>query len=115
MSGDDKPFRPIPLWQRVLSMGARQVLLVSEAIIALVHYSAASARRQGLKCQASSRGFPVVTEVDRLTHRRELAGVPERPLVIETPELTGEEALVTGEETGRARRLVLIERLGIGV
>ena len=42
--------------------------------------------------------------VDRLTHRREIAGVPERPLVIETPELTGEEALVPGKETGSAGR-----------
>ena len=48
--------------------------------------------------------LPVVTEVDRLTHGRELAGVPERPLVIETPELTGEEALVPGKETGSAGR-----------
>jgi hypothetical protein len=63
-------------------MCVSQVLLVFNAIITLVHYSAASAgrqdlerfeeldhdvllhRRQGLKCQARSRGFPVVTEVD---------------------------------------------------
>src|SRR5271166_1409205 len=107
-------------------MGVSQVLLVSDAIIMLVHYSAASAgrqdlerfeeldhgvllpRRQGLKCQSCGCGFPIVSEVDRLTHRRELAGVPKRPLVVETPKLTGEETLVTGEETSRAGRLVLI-------
>src|SRR5215470_286927 len=109
------------------------VVLLTTAIVVFVHYSAWSAGRQNLErleeldhvvslcgCErlerdSRRRGLAVVTKVDLFAHRREPASMPKGPLVVEAPEFSSDELSISCKEPRGTCRLVLVERLGIGI